>query len=125
MPHVIILDPNLSVGLLLRQALEAEGYKVSISRGINILNGFCEADLIMISNDNDRQSGWEIFHCLKQENTSAALMVYVLDQWSLAAARWVIEAVGEALKLRAKARHWIPQGASSALSAGHAASNRL
>jgi len=129
MPHIIILDPNLPVGLLLKQALEAEGYRVSISKEIACLNNFDKADLIMISNNNERQSGWEIFHRLKHKNTSAALMVYVLNQWSLAAAKWIIEAVGEVLKSQAEARRWLtsrmPQSASAALSVWQAVFNRF
>lgn len=122
MPHVFLMDPNLAVGLRLKQALEAEGHRVSISQKIHPLEKLAEADLIMISNNHGRQSGWETYHLLKQENASVGLMVYVLDQWSLSAAKWVIEAVGEAMKSLARGRHCfftgIPQSASSVLRPG-------
>jgi CheY-like chemotaxis protein len=119
MPHVFVMDQNLFVGLRLKQALEAEGYRVTISQRVHALVELDEADLVMISHNQEPESGWETFHLLKQENASAALMIYVLDQWSLAGARWIIEAAGEAMKSRAKDRHsfftGIPQSAPSAL----------
>ncbi len=101
MPHVIIMDPKPSVGLLLKKALETEGYKVTISsalQGRDWSGRLPKADLVMINTISGQGSGWETYQRIKETDSKVALMVYAMDQWDLATAKWVIEAVDEALK---------------------------
>lgn len=101
MPHVIIMDPKPSVGLLLKRALEAEGYKVTISpalQGCDWWGRIPKADLVMINTISGQGSGWETYQRVKETDGKVAVMVYVMDQWDLATAKWVIEAVDEAMK---------------------------
>ena len=101
MPQVIILDPNLLVSRLLKQALEAEGYNVTIIHAIEWADApvrLPKADLVMISSICGQRSGWEIYRKLKEAGCKDALLVYVMDQWNLTTAKWVIEAVDEAMK---------------------------
>ena len=101
MSHVLIMDPNRSVCVLLKQALEAEGHRVSMTHTIQWRHApdrFPKPDLVMINNADGDRSGWETYQRIKEQDGTAALMVYNLDQWSLSAAKWVIEAAHEALK---------------------------
>jgi DNA-binding response OmpR family regulator len=99
------MDPNRSVGDLLRQALEAEGHSVSMAhptQSRNTPERFPKADLVLINNADADRSGWDTYQRIKEQDHTTALMVYNLDQWSLSAARWIVEAADEALKSRLK-----------------------
>lgn len=108
MARILIVEDDGYHIFMIKKALAADGHEVctypSNSQAFTLTHLLAveKMDLVLINRFLSRGNGWDIFNQLKERDHEINVMLYVLQECTLASVKWLSQSVDEALKGRQK-----------------------